>query len=139
MNRGYASPSPPPAAVGGARTANISPQRGAERYPNDRGLPQALARRDSHPSGSYRPAPPQSPQPPPARPLSAASSSHGPHPHEQHSSPSRYDARPKYRESTPPLPSSSTSFAIKRPRPTSVERELLDAEGGYHSKRPRND
>uniref|UniRef100_V5E556 Uncharacterized protein n=1 Tax=Kalmanozyma brasiliensis (strain GHG001) TaxID=1365824 RepID=V5E556_KALBG len=41
-----------------------------------------------------------------------------------------------FRESTPPL---ATSSAIKRPRPTSVERELLETDEGYHSKRARND
>ncbi|TKY88514.1 hypothetical protein EX895_002502 [Sporisorium graminicola] len=143
MNRGYASPPPPPppAAVGsaGARTSSFSSQRGADRYPASDGSPQALARRDSHPSGSYHPGPSQSPPPPPGRPLSAASSSHRPHPRDPHSSPSRYDSRPRYRESTPPLPPSSTSSAVKRPRPTSVERELLDVDDGYHIKRPRND
>ncbi|SJX63300.1 uncharacterized protein SRS1_14121 [Sporisorium reilianum f. sp. reilianum] len=132
MGRGYASPPPPPTA---ARTASVSSQRGADRYPTSEGSPQALARRDS---ASYRPAPSQSPQPP-ARPLSAASSSRRPHPHDPNSSPSRYEARPRYRESTPPLPPSSTSSAVKRPRPTSAERDLLDADDAYHAKRARND
>lgn len=94
----------------------------ARRYAAEEGSPQATR--------AYRGQPSQSP--PSSR-------------REQHS-PSKYDSHQRYRESTPPL--ASSGVAVKRPRPTSVERELLETEGAYDAgardhgllvKRPRND
>lgn len=139
ITRGFASPPPPvlssAAAAAGAREVNVPSQRGGERYPTSEGSPQASTRRDSYAAASYRRPPSRSPTAP-----SAPSSSRRQYEHDLHSSsPTKYDAQQRYRESTPPLASSSASSAIKRPRPTSVERELLETDEGYHSKRARND
>lgn len=122
LGRRYASP--PPAA-----------ESSSQRYAPSEGSPQGAVSRDPYAAEAYRGAPSQSPP-----------SLRRAHPHEQHSSPSKYDAHQRYRESTPPLAPSAA--AVKRPRPTSVERDLLETEGaydvdprdhGHHVKRPRND
>ncbi|GAC97657.1 leucine-rich repeat-containing protein 40 [Pseudozyma hubeiensis SY62] len=134
MNRSYASPPPPPAV--GTRRISVDLHRGEDQYAASDGSRRGSVHRDTHASASYRPAGSQSPPP---YPRTSMSTSHASHPHEPHSSPSRSDAHPRYPQSTPPLPSSSTSSAVKRPRPSSVERELLDADDAYHTKRARND
>lgn len=134
IGRGYASSPPPPiqsAAAAGAGNISVLSQRGGHRYSASEASPQGPERRGSYAASSYRQAPSRSPPAP-----SASSSSRRPY---EHDSPSKYDTQQRYRESTPPLASSIPSSAVKRPRPTSVERELLEADAGYHSKRARND
>lgn len=62
---------------------------------------------------------------------------------EPHTSPSRYETHQRYRESTPPLASSSTAGSVKRPRPVEAEHGALKPEDGYdmdpRAKRARND
>lgn len=138
VNRRYASPPPALVApVGGARNVSVGSQRGGERYPTSEGSPQGAVLRDPSAAGSYRHGPSQSP---PSLPRS--------HPHEPQSSPSRYEGHSRYRESTPPLAPTASASAVKRPRPTSVERELLETDEAYdidprdrahQTKRARND
>ncbi|KIS69063.1 uncharacterized protein UMAG_03042 [Mycosarcoma maydis] len=140
-NRGYASPPPPLApATGvsaGSRRISVSSQRDEDRYPTSEGSRKGSTQRDPHAPASYRPPTSQSPPPPPANSMLSPRRSHA---HDPHSSPSRSEAHRRYRESTPPLvPSSSTSSAVKRPRTFSAERELLDADNAYSTKRARND
>lgn len=137
---GY-NPSPPPpmqAEYAGAAARGkvaVPPQRAGEKYQASEGSPQGSAKRGSYATSSYRQAPLRSPP----VPLSS-SASRRQYEYDSHSSsPSKYDAHQRYRESTPPLASASASSAIKRPRPTSVEQDLLEADEGYHSKRARND
>lgn len=132
MNRRYASPPPLP-----PKADAVPSQRSGERYPPSEGSPprQSAVPRDPYATReAYLPAPSQSPP-----------SLRRSHPHEPRSSPSRYESHQRYREATPPLASSS---AVKRPRPTSVERELLETDEPYdvdprdrahHPKRARND
>ncbi|SNX87212.1 uncharacterized protein MEPE_05922 [Melanopsichium pennsylvanicum] len=130
VNRRYASPtSPPKPAAGGSA---IGSERDSVRYEDlapDHRDPNAATAGYKH-----------------AGPPSLSPSSH--RRHEPSSSPSRYDQR--YRESTPPLPALAAVSAsnVKRPRPTSVERELLETDEAFgvdsrdrrhHSKRARND
>ncbi|ETS62015.1 hypothetical protein PaG_03569 [Moesziomyces aphidis] len=135
----YASPPPhPPHAVAGS----ASSQRG-DAYPaSETTSPPRALPRDPYAPASYRR--PTSQSPPVAHRARA---------YDQQSPPFRHEAHHAYRESTPPLPppaavASSAGAAVKRPRPISVERELLETEQGYdqdprhrthHTKRARND
>ncbi|GAC75948.1 hypothetical protein PANT_19d00030 [Moesziomyces antarcticus T-34] len=136
--RRYASPPPHPSrAVAGSSSS----QRGDAFPASDASPPRALPR-DPYAPASYRH--PTSQSPPVAHRARA---------YDQPSPPFRHEAHRAYRESTPPLPppgagASSAGAAVKRPRPTSVERELLETGQGYdedprdrthHTKRARND
>lgn len=121
--RRYASPGAVP-----VQTAACVVSQGADGHARSEASPS----RELYVQPSYRGAAPS--QSPPSR------RAHAP---EQHS-PSRYETQQRYREPTPPLP----PLAAKRPRPLSVERELLETgepydadprERGSHVKRARND
>lgn len=136
MNRRYASP--PLSASMAVEAEGVVPQRGGDRYPPSEGSSRRTRSRDPLESGAYRQALPS--QSPP--------SSRKQHAHETHPSPSRYEAQQRYRESSPSLPTAAPVPAAKRPRPSSVERELLETDDAYdidsrdryqHSKRARND